>query len=99
MERDKGIDWDKEIAGKEEEYRKGLWGSLAKRSMEIGCDLVLDHGVDPVCDEILTKIEAEYERTNKDGFSAEIDQEMYWRFTGHYPVFVYGEGDSSDEGK
>lgn len=97
--KEREVDWDCEVADIEGEYRKGLWSALAKRSKELGGELVLEHGIDPMCDEILTKIEAEYERTSKDGFSAEIDQEMYWRFTGHYPVFVYGEGGNEDEGK
>jgi len=99
------IDWDCEVADIEGEYKKRLWGELAKRSHELGRELVLEHGIDPMCDEILTKIEAEAERVNKNGFSASIDHEMYFNFTGNYPVFIYGEenlppdGELPDEGE
>lgn len=99
MERDKGIDWDKEIASKEEEYRKGLWSALARRSQELNRELVLEEGIDPMCDEILDRIECEMARIDPEGYQAMIDHEGYWRFTGSYPVFVWGEDNLPDEGK
>jgi hypothetical protein len=94
--KEREVDWDCEVADIEGEYRKGLWSALAKRSKELGGELVLEHGIDPMCDEILTKIEKENVRIDADGACAMLDQENYWRLTGSYPTFdIRGE----DEGK
>lgn len=96
--KERPIDWDKEITNPEEEYKKSLWGALAKRSHELGEELILEKGVDPLCDEILDKIDFERIRTDPNDICAN-DQEDVWRLTGHYPIFIYGEGDNEDEGK